>query len=195
MNPVTNPKSRGQIPCWLFFLEKRGDLSSKLVLSRDQTSKLVPNLHVTIIIVICPFRLWTIAEVLGDDFYSMGADVWSSGCILAELLLGKAPFQGDSEIGQIHEIFKQLGTPEESTWPGISKNKLFRTTFPNWVRQPTKVLYPGVSSDSAIKLMESIFVYDQEKRVSTKDILNSSFIADACSRFRFMVPKQSANYH
>jgi len=115
-------------------------------------------------------------EVLfGDDFYSMGVDIWSSGCILAELLLGRAPFQGDSEIGQIHEIFKQLGTPDDDSWPGISENKIFRTTFPSWVRKSKEELFPDVAEDAAL-VLDRIFVYDQEKRMSANDILNSNYI-------------------
>ena len=44
-NAITNPMALVQIPCWLFFAENRRDQSSKLVLSRDQTSKLETRLQ------------------------------------------------------------------------------------------------------------------------------------------------------
>ena len=38
-------------------------------------------------------------------------DVWSAGCVLAELLLGQPIFPGDSGVDQLVEIIKVLGTP------------------------------------------------------------------------------------
>lgn len=40
-----------------------------------------------------------------------GLDVWSAGCVLAELLLGQPIFPGDSGVDQLVEIIKVLGTP------------------------------------------------------------------------------------
>ncbi|CAJ1447162.1 unnamed protein product [Effrenium voratum] len=45
-------------------------------------------------------------------------DVWSAGCVLAEMAKGKAIFQASSEIGMLFNIFFQLGTPSEASWPG-----------------------------------------------------------------------------
>ena len=47
--------------------------------------------------------------------------MWAGGCILAELLFGKTLFNGGEESDQLTKIFKGLGTPDESTWPGVSK--------------------------------------------------------------------------
>ena len=105
----------------------------------------------------------------------MGADVWSSGCVLVELLLGKTLFQGDCEIGQIHEIFQRLGTPDDESWPGFSRSPLFRNSFPDWKRQSASELYPGVCLE-ACELLDCIFIYDQGKRISSKHILKSEFL-------------------
>lgn len=43
--------------------------------------------------------------------FSCGTDVWSAGCVLAELLLGQPIFPGDSGVDQLVEIIKVLGTP------------------------------------------------------------------------------------
>lgn len=48
-------------------------------------------------------------------------DVWSVGCIFAELLQHKPLFMGKSEIDQLNQIFKELGTPNDSIWPGFSE--------------------------------------------------------------------------
>lgn len=57
----------------------------------------------------------------GCEKYSTAIDVWSLGCIMAELLTKRVLFDGNGELGQIDKIFKVLGTPTEETWPGYRK--------------------------------------------------------------------------
>jgi cell division cycle 2-like protein len=59
--------------------------------------------------------LWyrSIERLLNEKHYSTALDVWSVGCIMAELILGEPLFQGRGEIDQIKQIFKVLGTPTE----------------------------------------------------------------------------------
>merc|ERR1719271_1550738 len=49
--------------------------------------------------------------LLGIDRYSTPVDIWSCGCIFAEMATGKALFPGDSEIDTLFKIFQVLGTP------------------------------------------------------------------------------------
>ena len=57
-------------------------------------------------------------------------DMWSVGCIFAELLLMKPVWRGRSEIEELNLIFKDLGTPSERIWPGLSDLPLWkRLTF------------------------------------------------------------------
>jgi len=44
-------------------------------------------------------------------------------------------FPGDSEIDQLFKIFRTLGTPTESTWPGVSQLPDFKDTFPQWQKK------------------------------------------------------------
>lgn len=53
--------------------------------------------------------------------YSTPIDLWSVGCIFGELLSMEALFPGKSEIDQLNKIFKELGTPNETIWPGYSR--------------------------------------------------------------------------
>ena len=64
--------------------------------------------------------------LLGGKHYSTPVDIWSVGCIFAELVRGEPLFTGDSEIQQLLCIFKLLGTPTEETWKGITKYKARR---------------------------------------------------------------------
>lgn len=49
--------------------------------------------------------------IFGATDYTCQIDVWSAGCVLAELLLGQPIFPGDSGVDQLVEIIKILGTP------------------------------------------------------------------------------------
>ena len=70
--------------------------------------------------------------LLGDKIYSTAVDVWSLGCIFAEMLTKKPLFPGDSEIDQLFRIFRLLGTPDDSMWPGVTQLQDFNTSFPHW---------------------------------------------------------------
>ncbi|KAL6893612.1 hypothetical protein ACP4OV_007710 [Aristida adscensionis] len=49
--------------------------------------------------------------------YDAAVDTWSLGCVMAELIAGEVPFQGESEELQLCEIFSVLGVPDAKTWP------------------------------------------------------------------------------
>lgn len=98
--------------------------------------------------------------LLGCKTYGYGVDVWSLGCIMAELLSkpileknrypnpdgrtapiahpkGYTPlFSGDSEFGQLMEIFQVTGTPSEDFWPGCNELKQMQSCFPRWYPLP-----------------------------------------------------------
>ena len=54
--------------------------------------------------------------ILGSRTYDQSVDIWSLGCIYAELLQGVPLFKGNNEIDQISRIFKLLGSPSEENW-------------------------------------------------------------------------------
>jgi cyclin-dependent kinase 7 len=55
--------------------------------------------------------------LLGTTFYSTGIDIWSVGCIFAELMLRTPYFAAETDIGQLDTIFRALGNPTEDDWP------------------------------------------------------------------------------
>lgn len=75
--------------------------------------------------------------LLGSTKYTTAVDIWSVGCVFAELVLGKPLFAGDSEIGQLYQVFQLLGTPQEGVWPGVTSLPEWQPLFPKWT--PTRL--------------------------------------------------------
>ena len=72
--------------------------------------------------------------LLGETKYTTSIDMWSIGCIFAELFDKVPLFRGRGEMDQLAKIFNVLGTPNENRWPGISEMPLFKTV--NLIQKP-----------------------------------------------------------
>lgn len=57
--------------------------------------------------------------LLGSTKYSTEIDIWSVGCIFAEMSNMKPLFPGQKEEDELHKIFKVVGTPTPAVWPGV----------------------------------------------------------------------------
>ncbi|KAK9457789.1 kinase-like domain-containing protein [Dipodascopsis uninucleata] len=127
--------------------------------------------------------------LLGGRQYSTGVDIWSIGCIFAEMVTRKPLVPGDSEIDEIFKIFRLLGTPDEDVWPGVSLLPDFKTTFPQWSRKDISKHIPALDEDG-INLLESLLVYDPACRISAKRALQHPYFvghhsADHSSTMRY----------
>ncbi|KAF8882243.1 kinase-like domain-containing protein [Infundibulicybe gibba] len=106
--------------------------------------------------------------LLGSRHYSTAIDMWSVGCIFAEMAMQGAPlFPGDSEIDQIFKIFRILGTPNEESWPGVSGLPDYKATFPQWSRQDLARIVPALD-DVGLDILKRTLTYDSAKRISGK---------------------------
>ncbi|TPX52747.1 hypothetical protein CcCBS67573_g09816, partial [Chytriomyces confervae] len=74
-------------------------------------------------------------------------DIWSTGCIMAEIYSGKPLFPGKTNEDQLLRIFKLLGTPTEQTWPHVTEMPEYKATFP-W--------YPAQSLSQRLPMMDQI---------------------------------------
>lgn len=115
--------------------------------------------------------------LLGTKMYSTSVDIWSIGCIFAEMVHKKTLFSGDSEIDQLFRIFRTLGTPDETIWPGVTSLPDFKSKFPRWPRQPLSKVIPELPLDG-IEALELMLVYDPLRRMSAKQMLSHSFFSD-----------------
>ncbi|KAJ7282110.1 kinase-like domain-containing protein [Mycena rebaudengoi] len=115
--------------------------------------------------------------LLGSRHYATGIDMWSVGCIFAEMAMrGQPLFPGDSEIDQIFKIFRILGTPNEENWPGVQGLSDYKTTFPQWSSQELTRVVPALDTDG-IELLQSTLTYNPAKRISAKRALLHSYFA------------------
>ena len=67
--------------------------------------------------------------LFGAKKYGEAVDMWSVGCIFAEMLQREPYLQGETDIGQLNIIFSKLGTPTEEEWPEM-KERLARMELP-----------------------------------------------------------------
>ncbi|XP_009624462.1 putative serine/threonine-protein kinase At1g54610 isoform X1 [Nicotiana tabacum] len=114
--------------------------------------------------------------LLGATRYGVGVDLWSAGCILAELLAGKPIMPGRTEVEQLHKIFKLCGSPSDEYW---KKFKLPNATLFK-PQQPYKRCIADTFKDfppSSHPLIEKLLAIDPDERGTATAALNSEFFA------------------
>ncbi|CAN1853426.1 Cell division control protein 2 homolog A [Linum perenne] len=115
--------------------------------------------------------------LLGSRHYSTPVDVWSVGCIFAEMVNQHPLFPGDSEIDELFKIFRIMGTPNEDIWPGVTSLPDFKSSFPKW---PSKDLATVVQTlDLAgIDLLRKMLCLDPSKRITARTALEHEYFKD-----------------
>ncbi|GAB4846426.1 hypothetical protein Ancab_025431 [Ancistrocladus abbreviatus] len=112
--------------------------------------------------------------LLGATYYGTAVDLWSTGCILAELYAGKPIMPGRTEVEQLHKIFKLCGSPSEEYW---KKSKLPHATIFK-PQQPYRRCVVETFKDfpaPALSLMEMLLSIDPADRGSAALALKSEF--------------------
>lgn len=115
--------------------------------------------------------------LLGSTRYSSPVDMWSIGCIFAEMASKKPLFQGDSEIDQLFRIFRVLCTPNEDVWPGVSELPDYKPTFPNWTQNTLKTQVKNIN-DVGLELLQAMLIYNPSERISAKKTVKHAFFKD-----------------
>lgn len=119
--------------------------------------------------------------LLGSRHYSTGVDIWSIGCIMAELANKRPLWPGDSEIDMLFRIFRLLGTPTEKIWPGVSALPDFKASFPKWPTQDLTAKCPQLDANG-IDLLTKMMMFDPTKRISAKAALQHPWFNDLKSK-------------
>jgi cyclin-dependent kinase 1 len=112
--------------------------------------------------------------LLGSQRYSCPVDVWSLGCIFAEMTTRKPLFQGDSEIDQLFRMFRILRTPTEEIWPGVTGLPDYKPTFPCWTQNNLTQQVKNMDS-AGLDLLQKTLVYDPAFRISAKEMVEHKY--------------------
>lgn len=115
--------------------------------------------------------------LLGARKYSTPVDVWSIGCIFAEMVMRAPLFPGDSEIDQLYKIFQALGTPTEHVWEGVTHLPDYNVEFPKW---PQTSIGERVTEldPQGVNLLSSMLIYDPNRRITAIDALRHPYFND-----------------
>mmetsp|Transcript_14324 Transcript_14324/g.16247 ORF Transcript_14324/g.16247 Transcript_14324/m.16247 type:complete len:450 (+) Transcript_14324:193-1542(+) len=113
--------------------------------------------------------------LLGATRYCGPVDVWSIGCIFAEMATGYALFPGRSDIDQLFKIFQRRGTPNNDIWPNCTRLPHYNPDFPQWNPRPIRGFIDEFDSIHAADLLERLLQYDPEQRVVCKAALQHPF--------------------
>ncbi|KIP12597.1 hypothetical protein PHLGIDRAFT_98042 [Phlebiopsis gigantea 11061_1 CR5-6] len=117
--------------------------------------------------------------LLGATTYSTAVDMWSVGCIFAELLLKEPLFQAKGEIELISMIFKLLGPPTSTTWPEYSSLPLAKTiNLPAPHTPQLRQRFPHIST-AGLDLLSQLLTYDPEERITAAEALKHPYFSES----------------
>lgn len=112
--------------------------------------------------------------IFGATDYSTVIDIWSAGCVISEILLGKPLFPGESAVDQLVEIIKVLGTPSREQILDMNPNYT-EYRFPEIRQQPwAKVFGPKTSKDT-VDFISTLLVYSPSQRPNAYQALMHPF--------------------
>lgn len=125
-------------------------------------------------------RWYRAPELCGSFFskYTPAVDIWSIGCIYAELLTGKALFPGKNVVDQLELVTDLLGTPSEETISRIRNDKARRFLSGMRKKQPLPFLkkFPNVDP-AALRLLERMLAFDPQDRPSAEEALADPYFS------------------
>ena len=131
--------------------------------------------------------------------YYKPIDIWSVGCILAEMIGGRPLFPGKHYIEQINLILNVVGSPDELDLSSIGKSRAFFfenqslsssidcllvndrarnyvSLLPARQRTPWKQLYPS-ASDLALNMLDKLLTFNPHRRITVEDALRHPYLA------------------
>ncbi|GKY93737.1 cyclin-dependent kinase 5 [Mayamaea pseudoterrestris] len=123
--------------------------------------------------------------LMGSRKYSTPVDIWSVGCIYAEMANGRPLFAGTSESDQLDRIFRLLGTPTLADYPGIVDLPDYSPDMPPYPKPKGGFasLVPSLD-ESGIDLLSRMLQYDPARRITAQQALEHSFFHEMTGRSR-----------
>jgi mitogen-activated protein kinase 7 len=115
--------------------------------------------------------------MLSFQSYTKAIDVWSVGCILAELLGGKPFFKGRDYVDQLNQILHYLGTPNEETLSRIGSPRAqdYVRNLPRMQKISFQSLFRNANPD-ALDLLDRLLAFDPSSRISVEEALEHRYL-------------------
>ena len=115
--------------------------------------------------------------LLGSRTYNTSIDIWSAGCIMAEMYTGRPLFPGTTNEDQLQKIFRLMGTPSERSWPGISQFPEYKSNFTVYHTQDIRNYLPQIDP-VGLQLIGGMLQLRPELRISAQQALMHPWFAD-----------------
>uniref|UniRef100_A0A8C6TBZ3 mitogen-activated protein kinase n=1 Tax=Neogobius melanostomus TaxID=47308 RepID=A0A8C6TBZ3_9GOBI len=120
--------------------------------------------------------------ILNWMHYTQTVDIWSAGCIMAEMLLGKPLFKGNDHLDQLREIMKITGTPTPEFVMKVCSCLMYILCLLYLLPCGVFILKPKVFSFNilflAVNVLEKMLLLDPEERVSASESLELPFFSE-----------------
>ncbi|KAL1962927.1 hypothetical protein VTN77DRAFT_9023 [Rasamsonia byssochlamydoides] len=115
--------------------------------------------------------------LLGSRTYNTSIDIWSAGCIMAEMYTGRPLFPGTTNEDQLQKIFRLMGTPSERSWPGISQFPEYKPNFHVYATQDLRLILPQIDQ-LGLDLLSRMLQLRPEMRISAAEALRHPWFND-----------------
>jgi len=129
-------------------------------------------------------RWYRAPELLCEcDSYGPAVDVWSTGCIMGEILARRPLFQGSSTRAQLELIIRLLGSPSEEVLGAVASKAAARIirNMPKYPRADFSAVFPGVNPQG-LDLLSKMLVFDYRERITVDDALKHPYLEELHSR-------------
>ncbi|XP_059876055.1 cyclin-dependent kinase 5 isoform X3 [Delphinus delphis] len=118
--------------------------------------------------------------LFGAKLYSTSIDMWSAGCIFAELAnAGRPLFPGNDVDDQLKRIFRLLGTPTEEQWPAMTKLPDYKP-YPMYPATTSLVNVVPKLSATGRDLLQNLLKCNPVQRISAEEALQHPYFSDFC---------------
>ncbi|KAJ3802607.1 kinase-like domain-containing protein [Lentinula aff. detonsa] len=126
--------------------------------------------------------------LLGSRTYSTSIDVWSCGCIFAEMISGLPLFRGRDNNDQLLHIMRIIGTPSQQTFDKMAKEspEIQIKQYPRYPKQDLRAVIPKASAH-AIDLLERLLKFDPAERISAAEALSHPYFTASAANATFTV--------
>ncbi|KAM6283185.1 mitogen-activated protein kinase 15 [Porphyrio hochstetteri] len=116
--------------------------------------------------------------LLSSRSYTKGVDMWSIGCILGEMLLGKPLFPGTSTVNQIEQILRVIPAPSPEDILSVQSD--YRTSVINRMSSCQRVTFEEILPPStplpALDLLKKLLVFNPDKRLTAEEALQHPYV-------------------